>query len=161
MNRVPRPNPQRCTYYHKIGHHINECPFIENNVRQGFVEYFQNLNPKPIRVENHGYSELEELYHERIRIPNRVRKQIWRNNRVEMKIETVVDVILVFLAPTPSLLHHNDVGVTYLTIFLLGMERVRSVPLYFVVMPQSMVTITEVPFVTTLIHIVVHMRSKP
>ncbi len=28
-------------------------------------------------------------------------------------------------------------------------------------MPQSMVTITEAPFVTTLAHIVVSMRSKP
>ncbi len=39
MNRVPRQNPPRCTYCHQIGHQINECPFSENNVRQGFVEH--------------------------------------------------------------------------------------------------------------------------
>jgi hypothetical protein len=40
VNRIPRPNSPCCTYYHQIGHHINECPFIEDNVRQGFVEHF-------------------------------------------------------------------------------------------------------------------------
>ncbi len=43
VNRVPRLNLPQCTYYHKIGHQINECLFIENNVRQRFVEHFQNL----------------------------------------------------------------------------------------------------------------------
>ncbi len=50
MNRIPRPNLQQCTYCHQIGHQINECPFIENNVKQGFVEHFQNLNLTPIRA---------------------------------------------------------------------------------------------------------------
>jgi len=40
VNRIPRPNSLRCTYCHQIGHQINECPFIEDNVRQGFVEHF-------------------------------------------------------------------------------------------------------------------------
>jgi hypothetical protein len=44
MNKVPRPNSPRCTYYHHIRHQINECPFIEDNVKQGLVEHFQNLN---------------------------------------------------------------------------------------------------------------------
>jgi hypothetical protein len=30
----------------------------------------------------------------------------------------------IFVAPTPSLLHHNDVGVTYPTIFNLRLEPV-------------------------------------
>jgi hypothetical protein len=34
VNKVPRPNSPCCTYCHQIGHQINECPFIENNVRQ-------------------------------------------------------------------------------------------------------------------------------
>jgi hypothetical protein len=34
VNKVPRPNPLRCTYYHKVGRQINECPFIEDNVKQ-------------------------------------------------------------------------------------------------------------------------------
>ncbi len=50
VNKVPRPNFPHCTYYHQIGHKINECPFIEENVRQGFAEHFQNLNPKHARV---------------------------------------------------------------------------------------------------------------
>jgi hypothetical protein len=40
VNRVPRPNFLCSTYYHQIGYQINECPFIENNVRQGFVKHF-------------------------------------------------------------------------------------------------------------------------
>ncbi len=89
-NKVPRPNSPRCTYYHQIEHQINECPFIENNVRQGFIEKFQNLNPKPTKVGNHGPIELENLYHERVKILDRFREQIWRNNIVKMKAWTRV-----------------------------------------------------------------------
>jgi hypothetical protein len=74
VNKVPRPIPPHYTYYRRIGHQINECPFIENNVRQGFAKHFQNLNPKLARVGNHGHIEPEDLYHERVRIPNRFRK---------------------------------------------------------------------------------------
>jgi hypothetical protein len=41
------------------------------------------------------------------------------------------------------------------------MEVVRSIPLYYVAMPQSMVIVTKVPFVIAPTHIVVNMRSKP
>ncbi len=71
MNIVPRPNSPRCTYYHQIGHQINEFSFIENNVRQRFVEHFQNLNPKHVKTENHGYIKLEDLYYDRVKIPCR------------------------------------------------------------------------------------------
>jgi hypothetical protein len=57
-------------------HQINECPFIEDNVKQGFVKHFQNLNLEHARTKNHGYCELEELYHEKVKIPNRFREQI-------------------------------------------------------------------------------------
>jgi hypothetical protein len=43
------------------------------------------LNPKPTRAKNYGYNEPKELYHEKVRIPNRVREQIWRDNKVEMR----------------------------------------------------------------------------
>ncbi len=33
VNKVPRPNSPHCTYYHQIGHQINECLSIEDNVR--------------------------------------------------------------------------------------------------------------------------------
>jgi hypothetical protein len=32
---------------------------------------------------------------------------------MEMRAQNVVDVIPIFIAPTPSLLHHNNIGVTY------------------------------------------------
>jgi hypothetical protein len=105
VNKVPRPNPPCCTYCHQIGNHINECPFIEDNVRQGFAKQFQNLNPKPTRVGNHGHIELEDLYHERVKIPNRFKKQIWRENKVEMGAQTVANVVPIFITFIPSLLH--------------------------------------------------------
>jgi hypothetical protein len=41
---------------------------------QGFAKHFQNLNPKPARVGNHGHIELEDLYHEKVKIPKRFQK---------------------------------------------------------------------------------------
>jgi hypothetical protein len=58
------------------------------------------------------------------------------------------DVILIYVAPTPNLIHHNNVRVTYLITFNLRMEPIRFVSLYSVAMPRSMVIITEAPFVT-------------
>jgi hypothetical protein len=40
ISEVPRPNFPCCTYCHQVGHQIDEYPFIEKNVRQGFVEHF-------------------------------------------------------------------------------------------------------------------------
>jgi hypothetical protein len=54
-------------------------------VRQGFAKHFQNLNLEPARIKNHGYSELKELYHERFRILDRFKEQIWRDNSVDMR----------------------------------------------------------------------------
>jgi len=85
VNRVPRPKFSRCTYCHQIGHQINECPFIKYNVKQGTAKHFQNLNLKPSRVGNHGLIEPEDMYHEKVKIPNIFKKQIWRNNKVKMK----------------------------------------------------------------------------
>ncbi len=78
---------------------------------------------------------------------------------MEMRAHIMVDVVLDSITHAPSLLHHNDVGVTYPT--NLRMEPLKFVPLHFMAMPQSMVTITKAPFVTTLVHIVVNMRYKP
>jgi hypothetical protein len=46
----------------------------------------------------------------------------------------VVDVVLIFVAPAPSMLHHHNVGVIYAETFYLRMEPIRFVPLYFVTM---------------------------
>jgi hypothetical protein len=43
-------------------------------VRKGFVEHFQNLNPELVKVEDHGHFEPKHLYHERLRILNKLRK---------------------------------------------------------------------------------------
>jgi hypothetical protein len=50
-----------------------------------------------------------------------------------MKAQTIIDVH-VSVAPAPSLLHHNNVGVTYLGTSNLRMELARFVPLYSVAM---------------------------
>jgi hypothetical protein len=43
-------------------------------MRQGFVEHFQNLNLEPTKVENYGYREPKELYCERIKILDKLKK---------------------------------------------------------------------------------------
>jgi len=40
-------------------------------VRPGFVEHFQNLNLKLAKIENNGDFEPKDLYHEKVKIPNR------------------------------------------------------------------------------------------
>jgi hypothetical protein len=85
VNIVPRLNSPHCTYYHQIGHQINERPLIDDDVRQGFAKNFQNLNLKHARTNNHGHIESKDLYHERIIIPNRLKKKIWINNIMEMR----------------------------------------------------------------------------
>jgi hypothetical protein len=40
------------------------------------------------------------------------------------------------------------------------MEQVKSIPLYCVTIPRSIITIIEAPFITTLAHIVFGMRYK-
>ncbi len=103
VNRLPRPNYPHCTYCHQIRHQINECPFIEENMRQRFVEHFQNLNLELARVGNHGHIELEDLYHERVKIPNKFRKQIWKNNKIKMRVQTMADVVPISVALVQSL----------------------------------------------------------
>jgi len=130
-------------------------------VRQGFVEHFQISNPKPIGTEDHGNFQPKDLYHERVKILNRCKKQIWRNNKVEMRAQTMANVVPISVAPAPNLFHHNNVGVTYVGISNFRVELVRSIPLYFVAMPHSMVIVIEVPFTTTLAHTITIIRSKP
>jgi hypothetical protein len=47
----------------------------------------------------------------------------------------MVDVVPIYVAPTPSLLHHNNVGVVYAGTSNLNMELVRFIPLYSMAMP--------------------------
>ncbi len=73
----------------------------------------------------------------------------------------MVNVVLIFVAHLPNLLHHNNVGITYAGTSNFKMELVRFVPLYFVAMLQSMVTIVKVPFVITPTQTIVGMKSRP
>ncbi len=54
-------------------------------MRQGFAEHFQHLNLEPARIRNHGHIEPKGMYHERVKIPDRFREEIWRLNIVEMR----------------------------------------------------------------------------
>ncbi len=73
----------------------------------------------------------------------------------------MANVVLIFLALVPNMLHHNNVGVTYVGTSNFRVEPIRSIPLYYVAMPHSMVIVIEVPFTTTLSHTIPSMRSKP
>jgi hypothetical protein len=43
-------------------------------VRQGFAKHFHNLNQELARVGNHGPIELMDLYHEKVKIPDRLKE---------------------------------------------------------------------------------------
>jgi hypothetical protein len=45
-------------------------------LRQGFAKHFQILNLEPTKKDNHGRIELKDLDREKVKIPNRFRKQI-------------------------------------------------------------------------------------
>jgi hypothetical protein len=101
------------------------------------------------------------MYHERVRILDRLKEQIYRDKKVEMKAQIMVDVTLIFVVCAPNLLHHNNVEVTYVETSNFKMELVISIPLYYVAMFQFMVTVIETPFITTPTHSVVGMRFRP
>ncbi len=44
----------------------------------------------------------------------------------------MADVIPISVALVPNMLHHNNVGVTYVGIFYFKMEPIRFVPLYYI-----------------------------
>ncbi len=65
------------------------------------------------------------------------------------------------IAPTLSLLHQNNIGVTYAGPSNFGMEPIRFVPLYFVAMLKSIIIVIKTMLVSALIHIVDGVRFKP
>jgi len=66
---------------------------------------------------------------------------------VEMRVQTMANVVPISIALTQGLLHNNNIGITYTRISNFEMEPIGFIPLYFVAMPQSMITITEAPFI--------------
>jgi hypothetical protein len=63
------------------------------------------------------------------------KKQIWKENRVEMRVQIMADVIPISIAFIPSMLHQNNIGVTYAGLSHFKMEPIKFVPLYYMVMP--------------------------
>ncbi len=59
-----------------------------------------------------------------------------------MRAQIVADVIPIYIAPVPSLLHQNNIGVMYVRTSNFKMEVVSSMPLYFVAMAESMITVS-------------------
>jgi hypothetical protein len=53
---------------------------------------------------------------------------------MEMRAQIVAVVVPIFVAPVPSLLHQNNIGVTYAGTSIFKMELIRSVPLYSMAM---------------------------
>jgi hypothetical protein len=78
-----------------------------------------------------------------------------------MKAQIKVDVIPISVAPIQSLLQQNNIGVTYVGTSNFRMELVKSMPLYFMAMPQFIITIIKAPFVSTLVIIASNIISKP
>jgi len=73
----------------------------------------------------------------------------------------VANVVFISIAPIPSLLHQNNIGVTYVGPSNFRMEPIRSMPLHFLVMPQFIITVIETLFISTPIHIANGVKSKP
>jgi hypothetical protein len=66
---------------------------------------------------------------------------------MEMRVQTMANVVPISITRAPSLLHHNTIRVTYVGTYNFKMEPVRFIPLYFVVMFQSTIIVIETPFV--------------
>jgi hypothetical protein len=71
----------------------------------------------------------------------------------------MANIVPISIVLAPNMLHHNNVGITYVGASNFKIEPIRSVPLYFVAMLQFMVIVTETLFITTLAHTLVGMRT--
>jgi hypothetical protein len=78
-----------------------------------------------------------------------------------MKAQVVADVVPIFVPPIPSLLHQNNIGVTYEIPLNFRMEPIKSMPLYFVAMPWFIIIVTEALFVSTPVYSVDGVKSRP
>jgi len=54
---------------------------------------------------------------------------------MEMRAQTMANVVPISVALVSNMLHHNNVGITYPRTSNLRMEPIKYVPLYFVAMP--------------------------
>ncbi len=77
-----------------------------------------------------------------------------------MRVQIVENVIPIFVAHVQSLLHQDNIRVTYARTSNFRMELVTSMPLYFVAMPQSIILVIEALFVLMPINITIGIRSR-
>jgi len=75
--------------------------------------------------------------------------------------QNVANVVPNLVVLIPSLLHQNNIGVTYARTSNFRMEPIRSMPLYSMAMPQSIIIVMEAPFVSAPVHIVDGVIFKP
>ncbi len=54
---------------------------------------------------------------------------------MEMKAQIMANVVPIFVAPIPSIVHQNNIGATYAGPSHFKMEPIKFVPLYSVAMP--------------------------
>ncbi len=72
-----------------------------------------------------------------------------------MRAQTWVNTTPISITIIQSLLQQNNIGVTYVRTSNFRMELIIFVPLYYVVMPQSIITVTKAPFVLALVTMLV------
>jgi len=78
-----------------------------------------------------------------------------------MRTKIVANLVPIFVVPTPSLLHHNNVGVTYVRTSNFKIEPIKSIPLYYVAMPLSIIIVIKAPLVFARVHNIVGIMSRP
>jgi hypothetical protein len=80
---------------------------------------------------------------------------------MEMRAQIIVNVVPIFWAFAPNLLHDNNVGITYARTYNFRVELVRFVLLYFMAMFHFMVIVIEAPFSIAPTHTILGMKSTP
>ncbi len=76
---------------------------------------------------------------------------MWRDNKVKMRAQMGINVVPIFVTHVQILLQQNNIGVTYVRTSNFKMELIIFVPLYYVLIAQSIITITKAPFVLALL----------
>jgi hypothetical protein len=64
-----------------------------------------------------------------------------------MRAQTMAYVVPISIAPIQSLLHQDNIGVTYVGTSNFRIKPITFVPLYVVAMPHPIITVTKAPFI--------------
>ncbi len=73
----------------------------------------------------------------------------------------MADVVPISITHVQSLLHQDNIGVTYARTSNFIMELITYVPLYSMAMPQSIIIVIEALFVSTPFNIIVDIKFRP